>query len=155
MYAICHFLHALAILNIKVCYIVPCLDNPISLQYGPHVSSQKTSLWDRLAGLMNRMNGAWCIFGDLNVVRRGEDRMNSQVNVREMNEFNDFINITRLVEVPMGGRKHTRVSDDDMKFSKLDRFLLNEDFSNIWGNLSVVALDRKLSDHCPIVIKDV
>ena len=42
-----------------------------------------------------------------------------------------------------------------MKFSKLDRFLLNEDFNTLWGNLSVTALDRKLSDHCPIVLKDV
>ncbi|GJW46513.1 transposon TX1, partial [Tanacetum coccineum] len=56
---------------------------------------------------------------------------------------------------PYGGRKFTRVSDDGVKFSKLDRFLLNDDFNNLWGNLSVVALDRKLSDHYPIVLKDV
>ncbi|GKC50479.1 transposon TX1, partial [Tanacetum coccineum] len=68
-----------------------------------------------------------------------------------MNDFNDFIDITRLAEIPMGGRSFTRVSDDGMKFSKLDQFLLNEEFCNIWGNLSVVALDRNLSDHCPIV----
>ncbi|GJZ84480.1 putative RNA-directed DNA polymerase [Tanacetum coccineum] len=55
----------------------------------------------------------------------------------------------------MGGRKFTRVSDDGLKFSKLDRFLLNEEFMKLWGNTSVVALDRKLSDHCPIVLKDV
>ncbi|PWA53070.1 hypothetical protein CTI12_AA448820 [Artemisia annua] len=48
--------------------------------YGPHVGRQKTSLWERLAGLMNRFSGAWCIFGDLNVVRRNEDRLNSQLN---------------------------------------------------------------------------
>ncbi|GJV12668.1 reverse transcriptase domain, reverse transcriptase zinc-binding domain protein [Tanacetum coccineum] len=54
-----------------------------------------------------------------------------------------------------GGRKFTRVSDDGLKFSKLDRFLLNERFNDLWGNLSVVALDGKPSDHCPIVIKDV
>ncbi|GKC61706.1 hypothetical protein Tco_1089304 [Tanacetum coccineum] len=72
-----------------------------------------------------------------------------------MMEFNEFINNTRLIEIPMGGRKFTRVSDDEMKFSKLDCFLLNEKFNEMWGNLSVVALDRKLPDHCPIVIKDV
>ncbi|GJU52791.1 transposon TX1 [Tanacetum coccineum] len=48
-----------------------------------------------------------------------------------------------------------RVSDDGMKFGKLDRFLLNEKFNDLWDNLSVIALDRKLSDHCPIVLKDV
>ena len=123
--------------------------------YGPHVSRQKSSLWDRLAGLMYRRRGAWCIFGDLNVVRKNEDRLNSQVNIKEMTDFNDFLNNTRLVEIPMGGRKFTRVSDDGLKFSKLDRFLMNDEFFNLWGNLSVIALDRKLSDHCPIVLKDV
>ncbi|GJS75871.1 putative RNA-directed DNA polymerase [Tanacetum coccineum] len=123
--------------------------------YGPHVGRQKTSLWDKLTGLMERMNEPWCIFGDLNVVRRCEDRLNSQVNIKEMHEFNDFINNARLVEIPMGGRKFTRVSDDGCKFSKLDRFLLNEEFQNLCCSLSVVALDRKLSDHCPIVLKDI
>ncbi|GJT43273.1 putative RNA-directed DNA polymerase, eukaryota [Tanacetum coccineum] len=60
--------------------------------YGPHITRQKTSLWERLTGLTDRMGGAWCIFGDLNVVRCNDDRLNSQVNVKEMREFNDFIN---------------------------------------------------------------
>ncbi|GJY10160.1 hypothetical protein Tco_0378345 [Tanacetum coccineum] len=42
-----------------------------------------------------------------------------------------------------------------VKFSKLDQFLLNEEFNSLWGNLSIVALDKKLSDHSPIVLKDV
>ncbi|PWA62539.1 RNA-directed DNA polymerase, eukaryota, Reverse transcriptase zinc-binding domain protein [Artemisia annua] len=65
--------------------------------YGPHISQQKASLWDRLAVLMDRWRGAWCIFGDLNVVRSYEDRFNSQVNAKEMNDFNEFINDTRLI----------------------------------------------------------
>nr|GEW33489.1 RNA-directed DNA polymerase, eukaryota [Tanacetum cinerariifolium] len=108
----------------------------------------------RLAGSMDRMKG-WCIFGDLNVMRRNKDRLNSHVNVNEMIELNDFINDTWLMEILMGGGKFTRVSDDGMKFSKLDRFLLKEEFNNLWGNLLVTTLDRKLSDHCPIVLKDV
>ena len=89
------------------------------------------------------------------MVRRNEDRINSQVNIKEMTEFNGFINNMRLVEVPMGGMKFTRISDDGLKFSKLDRFLLNNELNYLWGNLLVVALDRKLSDHCPIVLNDV
>ncbi|GJX21990.1 RNA-directed DNA polymerase, eukaryota [Tanacetum coccineum] len=93
---------------------------------GPHVTRQKASLWDRLSGLMNRWQGAWCFFGDLNVVRCGDDRLNSQVNLKEANEFNDFINNTRLIKILMGGRKFTRISDDKLEFSKLDRFVLND-----------------------------
>ncbi|GJQ90220.1 hypothetical protein Tco_0001359, partial [Tanacetum coccineum] len=53
----------------------------------------------------------------------------------------------KCAEIPMGGRKFTRVSNDGMKFSMLGRLLLNDDFNNTWGNFSVIALDMKLLDH--------
>ncbi|XP_071694661.1 uncharacterized protein [Rutidosis leptorrhynchoides] len=59
-----------------------------------------------------------------------------------------------LVDIPLGGRKFTRVSDDGMKMSKLDRFLVSDDFLNLWTDLKVVALDRSVSDHCPISLSD-
>ncbi|GJV02698.1 RNA-directed DNA polymerase, eukaryota [Tanacetum coccineum] len=130
-------------------------DVSLACIYGPHVGRQKACLWERICGLMDSSKGAWCIFGDLNVVRGSEERRNSQVNIRETTDFNDFINEAKLIEIPIGGRKFTRVSDDGLKFSKLDRFLLNEEFMKLWGNTSVVALDRKLLDHCPIILKDV
>ncbi|GKD08338.1 transposon TX1 [Tanacetum coccineum] len=104
---------------------------------------------------MTGSNGAWCISGDLNVVRGNEERLNLQVNNKEARDFNEFINNAKFIEIPMRGRKFTGVSDDEMKFSKLYRFLLNEEFCNICRNILVVALDRKLSDHCPIMLKDV
>ncbi|XP_071699161.1 uncharacterized protein [Rutidosis leptorrhynchoides] len=54
----------------------------------------------------------------------------------------------------MGGRNFTRVSDDGVKYSKLDRFLVNEKFYLMWSDLTALALERKNSDHCPIVLKD-
>nr|GEZ00298.1 putative RNA-directed DNA polymerase, eukaryota [Tanacetum cinerariifolium] len=105
-------------------------------------------------GLMGNDNDAWWIFRDFNVIRSHEDRLNSQVSVKEMDDFNNFINTLQLVEISMGGRKFTQVSVDGLKFSKLDRLLVTEGFKSKWGNLAVLALDRKLSDHCPIVLKD-
>ncbi|GKA58046.1 RNA-directed DNA polymerase, eukaryota, partial [Tanacetum coccineum] len=52
--------------------------------YGPQIGCHKASMWDRLSRLTDRCNRAWCIFGDLNRVRRKEDRMNSQVNDIEL-----------------------------------------------------------------------
>nr|GEV43321.1 hypothetical protein [Tanacetum cinerariifolium] len=57
-------------------------------------------------------------------------------------------------EIQLGGRKYTRISDDGLKFRNLDRFLVTPEFSAKWDNLSVIALDRKISDHCPILLKD-
>ncbi|GKB50695.1 RNA-directed DNA polymerase, eukaryota [Tanacetum coccineum] len=75
--------------------------------------------------MVNGLGGwGWCLFGDFNEVREP------------------------------GGRKYTRISDDGFKFSKLDRFLVSTEFLSKWDNLSVVTLERKLSDHCPIALKD-
>ncbi|GKC45930.1 transposon TX1 [Tanacetum coccineum] len=101
------------------------------------------------------------------------DSVRCDVNIEQVKEIGEIIGVswTRAVEEERwkdqcrdkekeGGNdgqqsKFTRVSDDGLKFSKLDRFLLNDQFNELWGNLSVVSLDKKLSDHCPIVMKDV
>lgn len=41
-----------------------------------------------------------------------------------------------------------------LKFSKLDRFLVNMEFKKRWKDLSVNALERRRSDHCPIMLSD-
>ncbi|PWA60661.1 RNA-directed DNA polymerase, eukaryota [Artemisia annua] len=73
--------------------------------YGPHVGQQKTSLWNRLLNLMEGGNEAWCLLGDFNEVRSEEDRKNTQFHEIDADGFNDFINLARLVEIPMGGIK--------------------------------------------------
>ncbi|GJY39390.1 putative RNA-directed DNA polymerase, eukaryota [Tanacetum coccineum] len=123
--------------------------------YGPHESRHKKALWDRLLSLMDNVNAAWCFLGDFNEVRNKEDRLNTQFQEKEADDFNDFITTATLIEIPLGGRKFTRISDDGCKFSKLDRFLVSPNFNEKWINLAAIALDRKESDHCPIVLKDI
>ncbi|GJR72560.1 reverse transcriptase domain, reverse transcriptase zinc-binding domain protein [Tanacetum coccineum] len=80
--------------------------------------------------------------------------LNTEFNARDADNFNEFIRLNSLVEIQLGGRKYTRISDDGLKFSKLDQFLVTPEFSTKWDNLSAIALDRKISDHCPILMKD-
>ncbi|XP_071740482.1 uncharacterized protein [Rutidosis leptorrhynchoides] len=87
-------------------------------------------------------------------VRDQSERFNSFFVERRAASFNDFITSNNLIDIPLGGRKFTRVSDDGVKYSKLDRFLVSVNFHQLRDDLSAVALDIKHSDHCPIVLKD-
>ncbi|XP_071687743.1 uncharacterized protein [Rutidosis leptorrhynchoides] len=58
------------------------------------------------------------------------------------------------VEIPISERKFTRISDDGVKFSKLDRFLVSDGFLHLWDDLLIISLDRNLSDHCPLILRD-
>ncbi|XP_071731689.1 uncharacterized protein [Rutidosis leptorrhynchoides] len=103
---------------------------------------------------MGGIDTAWVLCGDFNEVREFSDRLNCVFNQSRATRFNEFIARNNLIEIPINGRKFTRISDNGAKFSKLDRFIVNDNFINLWKDLSVNPLDRRVSDHCPIILKD-
>ncbi|XP_071713158.1 uncharacterized protein [Rutidosis leptorrhynchoides] len=95
----------------------------------------------------------WIICGDFNEVRRESERKNCVFVESRAKMFNDFIDKSNLVEIPLGGMKFTRISDDGLKYSKLDRFLVSKACITRWVGIVACTLDRKHSDHCPIILK--
>ena len=88
--------------------------------YGPNSNIERRTTWHKLTRLLSKKEVRWCIFGDFNEVRTREERLNTWINMRGMVEFNEFIEEGGLIELPLSGRKYTRISDDGTKFSKLD-----------------------------------
>ncbi|XP_071695615.1 uncharacterized protein [Rutidosis leptorrhynchoides] len=114
------------------------LDCLIINVYGPQDDDGKKKLWVKLSNFLNCDPNVACVFcGDFNEVRNESERFNCD-----------------LVEIPMSGRIFTRVSDDGLKFSKLDRFLVTDNFLHPCKDLTPSVLERHLSDHCVIVLKD-
>ncbi|XP_071713279.1 uncharacterized protein [Rutidosis leptorrhynchoides] len=94
-------------------------------------------MWDSLSELLIKLEDVACILcGDFNEVRRVEERLNCDFVASRAARFNNFITTNGLIDLPLGGRKFTRVSEDGLKYSKLDRFLFNEAFNLMWHNLS-------------------
>ncbi|XP_071704346.1 uncharacterized protein [Rutidosis leptorrhynchoides] len=122
--------------------------------YGPHNDSDKKKMWDSLEKLMSYRDVSWVVCGDFNEVRDISKRKNCEFNSRRAKMFNDFIENMELIEIPLIGKNFTRISDDGLKLSKLDRFLVSDSFLNLWGGISTFALDRNTSDHCPIILSD-
>ncbi|XP_071729213.1 uncharacterized protein [Rutidosis leptorrhynchoides] len=122
--------------------------------YGPHSFSKKQRMWNELTSLINSINTPFIIFGDFNEVRNPSERMNCEFNQIWSDKFNNFINQTGLIDLPLGGKKFTRICEKRMKFSRLDRFLISDDILKIWPNISSKTLDRDLSDHCPIILRN-
>ncbi|XP_071694379.1 uncharacterized protein [Rutidosis leptorrhynchoides] len=122
--------------------------------YGPHDDARKKQMWGQLNSIMRDVDTAWVLCGDFNEVRESSDRLNCVFHHRRAARFNEFIIKNNLIEIPIIGRKFTRISVDGAKFSKLDRFFVSDKFINLWKDLLVLPLDRKTSDHCPLVLRD-
>ncbi|GJY40840.1 RNA-directed DNA polymerase, eukaryota [Tanacetum coccineum] len=122
--------------------------------YAPHDPRDKRMLWDYLAHVINQWQGEVVIMGDFNEVRVKSDRFGTNFNVLGANIFNSFINSTGLEEVHLGGSAFTWCHKSATKMSKLDRFFVSNNLLNIFPHISGITLDRFLSDHRPILLRE-
>ncbi|GKC92142.1 RNA-directed DNA polymerase, eukaryota, partial [Tanacetum coccineum] len=133
--------------NSKKCLIISV--------YAPQEVSEKKRLWDYFLHLFENWNGENFIMGDFNEVRSKDERYGSLFNVHSAAVFNSFISLGGLVEVPLGGCSYTWCHKSRQKMSKLDRFLILEGLMGSCPNIAAITLDRYLSDHMPILLREV
>ncbi|GJR45997.1 RNA-directed DNA polymerase, eukaryota [Tanacetum coccineum] len=122
--------------------------------YAPQDLLDKLMLWDYLCHVKENWDGECMIIGDFNEVRFEEERFGSLFNRQGGNAFNNFIASAGLVDLPLGGYSFTWAHKSAMKMSKLDRFLISEGLLTIFPHLAAICLDRHLSDHRPILLKE-
>ncbi|GJX71516.1 RNA-directed DNA polymerase, eukaryota [Tanacetum coccineum] len=117
--------------------------------------NEKRILWDYLEYVINNWKGEVVVMGDFNEVRNKTERFGSKFNVQGANLFNMFIVNAGLEEVPLGGSSFTWCHKSASKMSKLDRFLVSECLLSSCPYISALSLDRHLSDHRPILMREV
>ncbi|MCH85381.1 endonuclease/exonuclease/phosphatase family protein, partial [Trifolium medium] len=95
-----------------------------------------------------------CVCGDFNAVKTVDERHSARGGQRFMDHisFNRFIEDNNLIDLPLSGSKFTWFKGDGFSMSRLDRFLLSEEWCMAWPNCKQVASLRGLSDHCPLVL---
>ncbi|GJX96232.1 RNA-directed DNA polymerase, eukaryota, reverse transcriptase zinc-binding domain protein [Tanacetum coccineum] len=111
-------------------------------------------LWDYLSHVIAQWAGEVVVIGNFNEVRKKDERFGSVFNVHGANAFNLFISNAGLEEVPLGGCSYTWCHKSASKMSKLDRFLISESLMNSCPNISAITLERFLSDHHPILMRE-
>ncbi|GJZ50302.1 RNA-directed DNA polymerase, eukaryota [Tanacetum coccineum] len=122
--------------------------------YAPQELSKKKLLWDYLIFVIDNWNGEVVIMGDFNAVRTPAERYVSIFNVQGVNAFKSFISSTGLEEVPSGGCSFNWCHKSANKMSKLDRFLISEGLMSSCPNITATTLDRYLSDHRLILLRE-
>ncbi|GKV49617.1 hypothetical protein SLEP1_g56358 [Rubroshorea leprosula] len=121
--------------------------------YGPKERQKKANLWEELRRMVTDKEGCWLIAGDFNAVRGPEERRGRTGESPNMKDFDEFIVTTDLVDVKLSNRRYTWYKPDGTARSRLDRFLLSTEMSNMEGEWIQQGLSRNISDHCAIVLK--
>ncbi|GJU31029.1 RNA-directed DNA polymerase, eukaryota, partial [Tanacetum coccineum] len=122
--------------------------------YAPQAITDKRVLWSYISSLIARWDGDCIVMEDFNEVRYVEERLGSVFHAQEASEFNYFIYNSGLVDVHLEGYSFTWSHPSASKMSKLDRFLVTEGLVSLFPHISAICLDRHLSDHHPILLRD-
>ncbi|GKB13938.1 putative RNA-directed DNA polymerase, eukaryota, reverse transcriptase zinc-binding domain protein [Tanacetum coccineum] len=122
--------------------------------YAPQNLSCKIALWSMLANLIADWDGILMMMGDFNEVREAGERYGSIFKEKQADIFNEFINNSSLIEIPLDGFKFTWTDKWGSKMSKLDRFLVSESFFESFPHTSGVVLVKGIPDHRPILLRE-
>ncbi|XP_022040042.1 uncharacterized protein LOC110942578 [Helianthus annuus] len=119
--------------------------------HAPNDPARRRILWEEIKGLVLNQCGLWLLLGDFNDVRDEDERVNSRFDRASSEAFNGFISAAGLLEYSMTGGNFTFISGhSEVKLSKLDRCLVNDEFLSRWPNAKLQVHNKGLSDHCPI-----
>ncbi|XP_068471265.1 uncharacterized protein [Phaseolus vulgaris] len=117
----------------------------------------KILLWEALTILkQSYQNLAWCLCGDFNVVRRPEERKGIRGHSsqkKEIEGFNNFIETNGWMDIPGVGKKFTWFKANNTTNSRLNRFMVSEEWLQIWSASKQYVQQRVVSDHCALVLK--
>ncbi|GJY98272.1 RNA-directed DNA polymerase, eukaryota [Tanacetum coccineum] len=122
--------------------------------YAPQELSERKMLWDYFHHLIISWDGECVILGDFNEVRSEQERHGTVFNLNGANVFNNFISTAGLVDIPLEGYSFTWSHKSASKMSKLNRLLITEGLLSLFPSMSAICLDRHLSDHRPILLRE-
>ena len=122
--------------------------------YGPVISSENEDFWEDLRAIRGLWDDLWCTGGDFNSIRFPEERRNALSLTTEMRRFSEVIGELRLRDSPLTGGPFTWIGGlNSQAASRLDHFLISDQWEDHFSAITQSALPRMVSDHSPIVLE--
>ncbi|KAF6171440.1 hypothetical protein GIB67_031766 [Kingdonia uniflora] len=114
---------------------------------------RRRELWRDLT-VIGSSNLSWIVVGEFNIfLRAGEKKGSRGVRWRAVEEFQDFLNNSCLLEANSSGSEHTWYNGkmgNNRILCKLDRMLCNQAWSNLFPGWKYKVMARVNSDHSPL-----
>ncbi|XP_074305959.1 uncharacterized protein LOC141641188 [Silene latifolia] len=118
---------------------------------------ERESLWATLRNIASQTQGPWAIGGDFNCVLQANERLGGNVTVAESEPFYDCLHACGLLDIAASGSFYTwnnKQPPPTRVYSRLDRFLVNQDWMNDFPTYIANFLPEGHFDHSPCVLRD-
>ncbi|WKA08526.1 hypothetical protein VitviT2T_026242 [Vitis vinifera] len=123
--------------------------------YGPVCRRDREVFWEELGSIKGLWRDPWCVGGDFNMIRYPEERSRGGELSASMKRFTEVVEDLELRDYPLQGGLFTwRGGLNNQSQSRLDRFLVTDEWDRMFNGAMQGILARPVSDHSPILLED-
>ncbi|XP_074315541.1 uncharacterized protein LOC141651740 [Silene latifolia] len=129
----------------------------ITLVYAFNDGSERRDLWRKLELIHSTTTRPWVVAGDFNTVFNPIERLGGNTKESDMDEFIDCIAKCELTDIHTTGAFYTWTNKQEAQtrvYSRLDRFLVNQDWSKQFPNMTAHFFPSGYFDRCSCVVRD-
>ena len=140
-----------------LCRFKNCVDGVVWVftgVYGPVCGRDREEFWEELGSIKGLWSDPWCVEGDFNLVRFPEERSKGGGLIASMRRFTEVLEDLELRDYPlMGGPFTWKGRLNNQVQSRLDRFLVTDNWDNLFNGAVQGILPRPVSDHFPVLLE--
>ncbi|KAF5447423.1 hypothetical protein F2P56_032977 [Juglans regia] len=127
----------------------------VTFVYAKCTQLEHIRLWEELENVQVN-ESPWLVVGDFNTIRSDSEQIGANPrSLLAMSKFNGYVDTCGLMEMRSQGRIMSWCNGNvgsSRSWARLDRALVNINFSTTFGSAFMEYLTRKLFDHCPMVV---
>ncbi|XP_074298979.1 uncharacterized protein LOC141629970 [Silene latifolia] len=129
----------------------------LTLIYAFNDGKDRLELWRSLKYFAHSCSDPWALAGDFNTVLNPDERLGGQTKDDDMEAFVDCVTSCGMVDIQATGAFFTWTNKQDVehrKYSRLDRFLVNNEWLTGFPDMIGHFHPEGLFDHNPCVISN-
>ncbi|XP_074314795.1 uncharacterized protein LOC141650879 [Silene latifolia] len=120
--------------------------------YGSNDEEERLTLWNDLKHIKDSWGGPWCICGDFNNLLDFNERLGRPVHWSDITEFRECVDYCEVVDIKAQGAFFTwnnKQESGSRVYSRLDRFMINGDWLQLYPEAYTYFLPEGLFDDNP------
>ncbi|XP_074314193.1 uncharacterized protein LOC141649400 [Silene latifolia] len=128
----------------------------LTFVYAFNEGSERLDLWDKLRTFA-RPCTPWAIAGDFNTVLSPDERLGVATKQEDMEAFVDCLADCGMTDIHATGAYFTwtnKQDPDHRKYSRLDRFLINQDWLDEFPDMNAHFHPEGIMDHTPCIVRN-
>ncbi|XP_074314190.1 uncharacterized protein LOC141649397 [Silene latifolia] len=130
----------------------------LTIVYAFNEGSERLDLWDNLRSIVGQCVVPWALAGDFNTVISLDERLGAATKQEDMDAFVDCLSACCMIDIPATGAYFTwtnKQESNHRKYSRLDRFLVNQEWVDVFPDMNAYFHPGGLMDHTPCIVRNI